>query len=443
MRKRLGPDLRRGWFLGRALIARLLRRNMWGMIDHGLLSVSNFVTTVVAARALGDVAFGAFTLVYSLIFVATRIGGSLIIQPQYVLGAVYPREQRSRYTSSNGGLQIMLAAVTTALVLLGGAVAIGIRSPYATLLLALAPAMCFWQLQSFVRSTMYAEERPGAALLNDLIAYGAQAVLFIACWKVSHLTGEGALLIVGGTSVVATLVGVAQLRGVLGRQFDRAVFRENWEFGKWLLADRMGAWFASEAFLYLLAAVLGSAAAGILKAANTLFGPLRILGFFLGTILPIRFSKAMAREGESGLGWRVWTTTALTLPIVGGYCALVVIFAKPLTRLLFGTGYGEVSSILALIAVMWFVEICTDPFAQALEARRQTRARFIARVPSVIISIPVGWFLIKLDGIEGAAIGLLVGAVVAAAMYFWMFRQTTSPFVKSEAGEAASSVQAI
>ena len=54
-------------------------------------------------------------------------------------------------------------------------------------------------------------------------------------------------------------------------------------------------------YLYVAGATLGLAASGELKSAQVLFGPTRIIAYYLDTVLPIRFARMLATSG-GGIG---------------------------------------------------------------------------------------------------------------------------------------------
>ncbi|HUY99044.1 MAG TPA: oligosaccharide flippase family protein [Thermomicrobiaceae bacterium] len=410
--------VRRVWASGRGRLLSLVRNNVWGLVDHGLISATNFVTMLLLARGLGEAAFGTFTLVYTLLLFANSFQDALVNQPHNVIGPTRHGDDYTSFTASTGVGQLLLAAVATALALLSAGVARALGSGVAPLFVALAASVFAWQLQEFLRRVLYTEGRLGAAFVNDIIAYGFQAVGIAAFWRLHRLTGVSALYILAVTSLAGALLGSWQVRRSLRGRFDRAILAENWRFGRWLGGGEVGRWFSAEAYLYLSAALLGAAAAGILKAAQVLFGPLRILMLFLYTVLPTRFSRALAERGEEALQSQLRLAFAVVVPVAGVYCALMAVFAGPILRLAYGAEYAGSAHILVLYAAF----ICFGHLGQllgtALKARQISRPIFIGQLGAGLLSIPTGWLLIEAFGLPGAVLSMILTSLIVLAVYW-------------------------
>lgn len=414
----------------------LVQNNAWGLLDHGLVSAANFLTMVVAARALGESVFGEFTLVYSLLFLVSRVQNALICQPQYVLGASLRGRTYLRYTSTNALSQVLLALGTCLLVLVAALSSWLVGWHVYPFLLAFAPVVLFWQLQDFGRAAMYCEERWRSAFANDLLSYGVQPAVLIVLWRAGELNGPRVLLVIAMTSAVAALVGCWQIRRSLASWIDIDVIRENWYFGKWLAGANLGNWLSTEAFLYLSAVILDSAAAGILKAASVLFGPIRILVFFTSSVLPVRLSRAYARQGEDALRERVRLSVLIVAPIFAAYCLLVTLLAGPLIRLLYGNNYSNVTRVVGIFALGTFAIELAGLISNGLEVQRQTPAIFVGGVGSSIVAVVGGWLLIELFGVDGAALSMVLAGVMTTGVFWYAYRRGDDSPLSADRSEA-------
>jgi O-antigen/teichoic acid export membrane protein len=392
--------------------------NFWGLSDHALISAANFMTMVLLARSLTPTAFGYFTLVYIGLLFVNSLQLALITQPHNVLGTARSGAEYARYTSSTAISQILFAAIA-ALLALGGAVFAHLALWEPTpLLFALAPAVVAWQLQEFVRRVLYTEGRLGAAFVNDIISYGGQAVIVVALWRLGQLSGPAALYALALTSALGAVMGGWQLRDSLAQHIDPAVFRENWRFGKWLGGVQIGHWLSVELYIYLAAVILGAAAPGVLRAAQVLMGPLHVLLFFLNSVLPTRFARALATGGEVALHSQLKMAYALTAPLLGTYCLLVAIFSEPLLRLMYGSNYAGFGGVLVLYAAYYFVAYLAIVLSAALRAMKLTRANFLSYMYATLIAISVGWLLVWTTGVYGAVLGMML-TYLLTNLFFW------------------------
>jgi O-antigen/teichoic acid export membrane protein/thymidylate kinase len=396
-----------------------LGRNAWAVADQMLISATNFVTMIFLARGLSRADFGEFTLVYSVLLFANSIQSGLITQPHGILGATRRGKEYATYTTTTGVSQVILAGFASLLTLLTWGIVALLGWDSAPLVLALVPSIMAWQLQEFFRRVLYTEGRLDAAFANDVISYGGQAVAIVALEFSDQLTAPLALYALAVTSAIAAVLGVWQIRGSLTRRIDPTVFRENWHFGKWIAGgDIVGQWLSTQMFVYLAAALIGAAAAGVLRAVHTIFGPTRVLAYLFVTVLPIGFAKTLAAQGKQVLHTKLKLAAATALPILGGYCLLVALLAGHLLKWLYRNRYDGNASVLSLYALATFMSYVAMLIAAALRAKRMTRSLFIGQLYASLIAIPIGWITIHALGTIGAVLGMTV-TYLALSFLFW------------------------
>ena len=415
--------------------ARRLAKDAWAIADQALISGTNFVTMVLVARGLGSPSeFGTFTLVYSALLFANILQVALVTQPHNVLGTARLGDAYARYTTSCGVTQLLLVLSEGIIALIVAGIAWHTQWSAAGMLLALVPSIIFWQLQEFVRRVLYTEGRHAAAFANDLISYGGQTAVVGVLWLLdvlenrnylaTHhrwLTGTSALYALAATSALAALVGVWQIRGSLSRRVTLSALQENWKFGKWLVGAEILTWSSSlHMYLYLAAAIVGTAASGDLKAAQILFGPMRVVAYYLDTVLPIRFARTLAAGGDGAMFQGLRRVLTRIVGPLAGYCLLVALLAKPLLRITFGTQYAGASTVLMLYSGYALLTYLQMIVAAALKARRQTRFIFLGSACGVVVALAAGWAFITLFGTNGVLLAMIATAVVVTSLYFYV-----------------------
>jgi O-antigen/teichoic acid export membrane protein len=411
------------------LAGKLAGRNVFALADQVLISGANFLTVVLPKRAMSPDEFGSFSLIYSVLLLANIVQSTLLTQPHNVLAATREGDDYRRYTTSTGWAQLILASVE-ALVML--AVAMGAYARHSTLapmLLAMVPAIVAWQLQEFCRRVLYTEGKFAAAFWNDVVSYGGQVLAVVALYaaelstKSDWLNGTTALYALAATSAVAAGYGLWQIRGSLYRTFDTSAVRENWVFGRWLLGGEMLQWVSSlQMYMWLTADLLGVAAAGDLRLAQTLFGPMRIFTFYLGNVLPIRFSRELGTSGSAGVHRMFVKACGQVLPLLAAYCVAVAVFRGPLIRLASGSKFAGPTSVLSLYALYTFVSYLPVLLASVLTAKRITWPVFMANVYGAVLALPIGWYLIRWLKEPGAPVAM---GICSALMTVYFVRAYT------------------
>jgi O-antigen/teichoic acid export membrane protein len=398
------------------------REAAFGLTDQALVSAANFGATVILARALSPTEFGSFTLVYAGLLLAASFQSALITQPHNVLGATLTGEAYRRYTTGVAIGQVVFtfcAAASIGLIVLAGAIG-GSDRP---LLVAVIPAAVAVQFQEFTRRVLYTERRTAAILLNDAISYGGRVAALAALADGGRLTGPSALYAMAVTAAIATAIGTTQLLKSLALPADVSAMRENWIFGKWLVGGELGYWLSTQIYLFLTAAILATSQVALIRAAQVLLGPLQVIAFYLNSVLPSRFARAITTHGSPAIESDVRAVHQLIVPLVIAYSVPVTLLAGPLLRLLYGDTYAGGSLIVLLVAISSSVWTLVPIASSALRAVRATRYIFVGYVWASVISVCLGWALVKFLAAPGAVTGMIVSALIVYSYCLLAYRR--------------------
>ncbi|MGE5595880.1 MAG: polysaccharide biosynthesis C-terminal domain-containing protein [Hyphomicrobiales bacterium] len=379
------------------------------LADQGLISASNFATTVIAARGLDPSAFGVFALAYVVLVSLIAVTFGLVTQPHNVLGAgSKPREYR-RLTST--ALILQLAATGVFAVAVGAAGVIpGLAD--GSVVASLVVALAAWQVQDFLRRILITEARYRAVLLSDVVSYGPQPFIFFWLWRSSELTPTTAIVAVAVTSAAGVIAGLGAAGGWLRYRIDRPVLGELLRLGRWFAGGQVLYVLSNHGYLALTAVLASTAATGSLRAALTIFGPLNVLFIAFDSVLPASYARALQRDDEAALALLVRETFLSTVGPVAAYCAAAALLAGPLLSMVFGAGDDGAGAALLLLAAQAFVSYLSRILLAAVRARGQSREVFGAYAWSVGLSLPLGAVLTFAWGATGAALAMLAGACV-------------------------------
>jgi O-antigen/teichoic acid export membrane protein len=399
-----------------------LRADFFGLADQALISATSLVTMVLLARSLRPAEFGTFTLAYTGLLLANSMQTAFVTSPHNVIGSTKESDRYVVFTSTIAAAQLASAGCVALAVLVVGIVIgfFGIGS--AALFAALAAALFCWQLQEFLRRVLYTEGKISGAFINDLYSYAGQSLAIAVLWRTSFLTATTALLAIAVSSAVGVAIGLFQLKRSLRLHIDRAVFFEQWDFGKWLAAGETGYWLSSTIYTYIAAALLGTAASGGLKAAQVILGPLNILLFYLDVMLPIRFSKAWTNGTEQALPRAVRTAYLTTMPFVVGYCVLAGAFAPSLLRIAYGSDYTHFATVVIIVAATCLLSYLGRVLTAALQARRMTQAVFHTHLAAAIFTVALGWLFVEKLGVAGAALGIGLSSLIRCILLLRAYR---------------------
>jgi len=407
----------------------LARGSLWGVCDQALISATNFLTTIVIARSLSPTDFGAFTLAYTAIQLANSLQAALVTQPHNVLGATRSGVDYIAYTTVTAISQLFFTGIVACIAAACTVVAYVAGWEIVPLLLALTLALVAWQLQEFVRRVFYTEDRLALAFANDLVSYGVQAVAILALGHAGKLTGASALVAVAITSALAAAWGGWELRATLQRHHTarprvlRNGIAENWRFGKWLFGAALASWTSDQCYPALVGGFVSVAAAGSLRAVQTIMGPTHILLRAMSHSLTPRAARTYAAGGYGALHAFIRRLTLITAPLMFAYCLAIALFAKPILTTLYGDRYRQYDWLLALTALSYALIYARTPAIIALEARGISRPVFQTYVWLTLLVFTVGIGAIFWFGLPGAALGLVGTGVVSNGILWWWYHR--------------------
>lgn len=401
------------------------QKSFWGFSDQAVVSMTNFVTMVLLARELSPDAYGAFVLVYGVLLFLNNMQVGLFTQPHNVLGAIRQGEADAyaRYTTTTFVSQLAFVVVLVELILIAALSARLLDWSVTPLLFALAPAAITWQVQEFVRRVYYTEGRVNEAFFNDLLSYGGQTVGLAVAWRAGVLSGPLALYILAATSGVAALVGIWRLRSLFRREFDHALVRENWNFGKWLFGANVVQSSSIQLHLVLIAAIVGVAGTGLYRAVQNLVAPTHIIMNAVKSMAMPRAAYLYNHGGTAAMRAYLVRVVLLALVPIAGYLVLAGIFAEQLLDRFYSGQYHGYAPLVWIFSLAYLMVYVIQMLTLTLSAMRVTRAVLIAEASAVVAGIVVGVPLLLVFDVYGAVVtDLVTGAVLIGVMGFFLYR---------------------
>ena len=158
------------------------------IMDHGLISVSNFLLGIVLARYLGSEQYGAYALAFSTFVLLSLIHSALAMEPMSVFAPSIYRKTLREYLGLLLWVQIAGSVIIVACAGAGGVLfrLLGdhshLISAFEGIALASPCVLIFW----FARRAFYLQFRPGQALIGSIV-YSALLCFGIWALAVSHL----------------------------------------------------------------------------------------------------------------------------------------------------------------------------------------------------------------------------------------------------------------
>jgi O-antigen/teichoic acid export membrane protein len=391
-------------------------RASFSITDQALVSVANFGLSVVLARLLLPVDYGAFSIAFAAFFVAAGIHNALIVEPMSVLGPAEHQNELALYVGKVLRLHFLITAPLALTGVIGSIFFLG--TALGLPLLAMSVCLPFLLLFWTTRRAHYLESHADLAATSSLL-YCLSLTLFIAVARLAgHLTVSVGFVSMAVASVLAGMFSLRTLKvgfrmGSAKMEALRTVFREHWSFGKWLLPSALLFPLVFQVQIFATGALLGLPAAGVLRALqNPIMPAIQVV-----TALAVLAIPTLARsfgDGRVDFTYRCgWLYTLAMVLVAGAYELILLATGGWWDNLLYKGRYSEWEYLMPILGLVPVTSAVAAGSAVILRAVQRPGLITLANLGAGIFGLASIYpFLVKWH-FAGAVYGLLGSQIVA------------------------------
>lgn len=387
-----------------------LGKGGWALADQVLFAGANFLLHILLARWLAPDDYGAFTLAYSMLFLASAFHSALLTEPMVVFGASKYEGDFPRYLGfilqDHAVLSITMGAIffASGLLLAWLGVSQGARA-----LFALAPSVPLVLLFWLLRRALYVRVQPHWGATGSLVYF---VVLLGTAWTAhakGWLAAPGALTLMG----VSSLTGSIWMFFLLRPQWTpsarpawtRAMRRECWQYGRWAIGVGLVMWCTNNVHYLVLPWSQGFDQVAGFRALFNLLSPFQHVTLALGSLLLPVMARQSKAVGSGGLKLFAGRFLLAAAPVGFVYALVIAAFHGPLLDALYGGKYEQYGHLLWLgvpLPVLW---VTLSSLSNALRAMNRPDNIFRAYLLSCAVVLTVSVPLTILLGISGSLAG--------------------------------------
>jgi O-antigen/teichoic acid export membrane protein len=402
------------------------RRAAWGISDQALSSLSNFLLSVLVARAASPSAFGAFTIAIALYAIFLQFVRGLVGLPISIRLSVASHDRWTIGVHRATGAALSLGALL-GLGTLGAGAAIGGQLGLALVLLG--AGMPFLMLQDTWRYAFFAVRRGASAFANDSLWTASFVVVILVGHLAFDLSPLWMIAAWGAGAGAGAALGILQTRLVPQLSGSARWLRETRDIGMRFAVETLAVTGTGQGAFFLIGAILGLATLGSVRGAYTLLGPLNIL-FFGIMIMGVPEAARLARDAPKKLARRA-AQVAIGLALFAlGVGAVLTALPNSVGVAILGQLWYSSSAYLLPMTI--FMSLTGIQIGALIGLRGLAAAKISLR--AALIASPVT-FAATLAGAllasaDGAAWGLCVGRASAAAISWFAFRVASAAHVR-------------
>lgn len=382
----------------------------YALLEQGLISGSNFLLYIYAARILPKEEWGALSFALASLLLLQGFQRAFVTLPMITSGELQGSGVTSLFfwRQLQGWVTGLTLLVICVFILLSSFAFAGWVTDSAILTAALVVPLYYLEFARRVVIITLSMRR----LLMMAIAYSVSLLLLVL---IAYELGIATQL----KSLVAAMI-VASVVSCLASRVALLPTRGQHQSGNWTPSSilHFGRWAAASSLAYsgynfavqaILATIAGPGALGAFAAARNFTQPIGTLIQAMDSVDKPRAGHAHAKSGMSGLlrvirqSW-LWLLV-LSLP----YLIAVSFFSPQLLELIYGEKYADASLPVSLWCLVMIAMIVTQPIETGLYVLRRPDWLFFGRATAaILVLIVTPWLVIRWTA-TGALIALATG----------------------------------
>ena len=401
------------------------------MLDQGLMSGSNFLTTILLARWLAPAQYGAYAMAFSIFVLLACIHECLIIEPMTVFGPSSYRDRQPEYLAAVMRVQGLFGLVCFILLAFAAFLShhfkLGGGLPSALVGLSIS-GPCVYTL-FVVRNAFYLAQRPASSAAGSFVYSTVLLGGVLAVYKAGQLSPLTAFVMV----TLASLVSMAVLMNLKlawkssGGETPslRGIWQQHWNYGRWALGTGTVKWIPANIFYALTGTLLGMAEVGSLKAVLNLFLPVAQAANSLSNLFQPFVAGVFGREGLASTKGPVFRVMGLYF--VGGlvYWALLTTFAKTMFLWLYGGKFMDSAPLVPWVAMGAMLTVTSYGPTLGLRAIQCPYSVFVAYSAAGVVSIGLGIIATWAYGMPGTIWTFVLSSFTLLVVATYQFYKKT------------------
>jgi O-antigen/teichoic acid export membrane protein len=402
-------------------------------LDQAILSATSFAINIMLIRHLSLENFGIYVIIFSFLMLANSVQAALITAPIGVIVSKLDDNEAVQYIKklNPGQISLSIVIVLFFLILSSGSIIFKDYEEYQLPLFGATIATFFYLGQLYLRSIMLSRLRVADVLKNDLLYSIMQIIILFILITTDYISVEAAFFSIGISAAIAIIYGLFQCQEFIGLAKVKILVgaNENIRHGQWLLGTNLIAWVRTNAINFITLYFIGPVAPAVLRAVQTIFGPINIILVGLESIVPQFCSNVYSKSGINGF-LHTFRMISISIFSVGLLYALIVsIFSYEILEVLFTIEYVEYEMIVWIMCIQYLFIMLYTMNSIALRVLDRPKKIFNSIVIETILTIIPGFLLIQAYGIEGAAEWKLLSSIIASMIIFYFYKKIKKELV--------------
>lgn len=386
------------------------------ILDQGVNGVSNSLLVFSVAVSSSPHDFSGFALAYAALILASGAAQAMFTEP-----FITARASDTSVGVPLGGAVLTGSTVAAFAALLSLLLSQGSILAMVLLVAAFMPMLV---MQDVSRGLMFRERRGWQAFFADGLWLGLQGAAFLFMYLYGWATSLSLVLAWCIAGLVSAVFGCLTLRArPLPRKALSYLWNERAVSGRFASEYMLGQ-ASNQLVVYVATAFAGLQAAGALRGAQSILGPLNVL-VNAARIGALPLLVAAGSRTPRAVRANVLRVTAGLGAAVGLVGALILAIASYIGPKLLGETWESASPLVLPIYIQTVFLAAVSGALLGLRAHRAARASLRARVRTSLAYVAFGTVGAVVAGAPGVAWGLAIATALSVLDWWWCFIQTS------------------
>ena len=378
------------------------------LLDHVVVSGSRFLLSILIARALGLEDFGLYSLLWTIVTLASSMQIPVTITPMMQLGPRISQHRQAEFFATAMFAQLAYSVVAVPFVSVAAAVIVWGRADALAIILAINAYILIFNQYEYFRRYFFTKGYRAAAFCFDAILYALMLAIILGLLNVGGMTIAAYLAL---SSVPAFAFCLLTLRLYQYRRTKRSIHsvqgRRIWRIAWPLIVSTLAGFVSGHAFVYSTALFLGAEEVGGIAAVRNMMGPLTVLMMALENSMT-REAVLLYRDGYTNLMAYVRRTRIKWVIVFGAYAGLAALFAQDLLKLSYGEDFEHFFTLIYWMGAASIPQVLSRIQAVKLRTVGNMKAIRDANIIAMFIACAVAPIAIYLFGLNGAGLSIII-----------------------------------
>ena len=390
---------------------RITELNLYKTFANQLVvSISNFISTILVLRILGLENFGIFSIAWSILLLTNNILHAVFITPLLNIAPKLNNDEKKIYINNSFFLVSIFCILNAFICFLifsffGDYIGLKIFDLKFSLIFSVLILLNIFY--EFSRRVFYALREINQINKFDFLKNGMQLLLLLVIY-ITNLSNIYLVIICFLSSISFTIIMARDFINFNPLKIYKVnlTFSRNLRMSRWLIPSSFLYWFNLNIFTIFCATFLGPSSAGILKIMSNLFSIVGICLQGLENWAQVEFAMIFSENGFYSLKkilkkfiFYILVPLAICLIFVNGNYIFI-------GKLIYGIDLTSYRFEILIFSLAVVLNTINQPFKYFMNALEKTAIKFYGELVAAVIISLSGYKLIQSFNLTGAILGI-------------------------------------